>query len=400
MLNCLIEDFRILRPHYTASHEESVRWLSSAHAKSESVLCGPDFAIEPFRRSLERHITRFGCGPESLGSRGHDLEDFLHLEWERMRIFNLDKDARGAGMYARMDVFSEIANRVLETFFPEGESAPTEMIHVTCTGYVAPSAAQKLVVRRGWQATVAVMHAYHMGCYASMPALRMATAFLASPRDIRVKLGEPNYGAGRVDIVHTETCTLHLDPSQHSPEQLVVQSLFSDGHIRYSVRQENEVSGAQGNQKARVGLRFLGVHEEIISGSLGAMGWILGDTGMKMILARDVPELITGALRNFLRRLMERCGIAAEEAFGSGLFAIHPGGPRIIDRVAEILELRPEQVSASRAVLKAYGNMSSATLPHVWAAMLEDIKVASGTLITSLAFGPGLTVYGAVLRKV
>jgi len=43
--------------------------------------------------------------------------------------------------------------------------------------------------------------------------------------------------------------------------------------------------------------------------------------------------------------------------------------------------------------------MSSATLPHVWKAILDDDAVPSGTLIVSLAFGPGLTIAGAILRK-
>jgi predicted naringenin-chalcone synthase len=43
--------------------------------------------------------------------------------------------------------------------------------------------------------------------------------------------------------------------------------------------------------------------------------------------------------------------------------------------------------------------MSSATIPHVWARILEDDKVKSGAVVASLAFGPGLTVYGALLRK-
>ncbi len=400
--NCLIGDFRILRPRFTADHAASVRWLSAAHAKSESVLRGPGFDAEPFARSMERHVRRFGCGPDSLASRGHDLEDFLHLDWDRMRLFNLDKDPRGADMTVRMEVFSEIADKALEDFYPaehtDGAAAyaasqepPTELIHVSCTGYVAPSAAQKLVVRRGWQERVGVMHAYHMGCYASMPALRMATAFLASPRNRAAaeSTGGSARAASRVDIVHSETCTLHFDPSRHNPEQLVVQSLFADGHIRYSARPDD---GGQG-------FHFLGVHEEIIPGSLGAMGWILGDKGMHMILAREVPDLISASLRDFLRRLFERTGTDPAEAFAKGLFAVHPGGPRIIDKVAELLELQPHQVAASRAVLKAYGNMSSATLPHVWAAMLADTAVPSGTLITSLAFGPGLTVYGAMLRK-
>ena len=64
-------------------------------------------------------------------------------------------------------------------------------------------------------------HAYHMGCYAAMPALRIAAGFVAT-------------GSRRVDSSHTELCSLHLDPTDHRLEQLVVQSLFADGLIRYS----------------------------------------------------------------------------------------------------------------------------------------------------------------------
>lgn len=392
----LIGDFRILRPRYPLDQAVSGRWLAAAHAKSEAVARGPGFDEESFRRTMERHIARFGCGPDSLASRGVDLEDFLHRDWSRMRIFNLEAEPRGAGMAARMEVFAGIADRMLEGFYPEPgptgppgsvvpDAPPDEIIHVTCTGYVAPSAAQKLVARRGWQDRVAVTHAYHMGCYASLPALRMASAYLASPRSRHRK-------GNRIDIVHTEACTLHLDPARHEPEQLVVQSLFSDGHIRYSLMDEAGASGG--------GLRLLGVHEEIVPGSEGAMGWRLGDHGMRMILAREVPDLIAGSLKGFLRRMFDRVGADPAEALSRGVFAIHPGGPRIIDKVAGLLELSPRQVAASRGILKAYGNMSSATLPHVWATMLADPDLPSGTLISSLAFGPGLTVYGALLRKI
>ena len=83
----------------------------------------------------------------------------------------------------------------------------------------------------------------------------------------------------------------------------------------------------------------------------------------------------------------------------AALFAIHPGGPRIIDELAELLALRPRQVEASNAVLRDHGNMSSATLPHVWKAILEDAEVPAGTWVVALAFGPGLTIAGAILRK-
>ena len=60
-----------------------------------------------------------------------------------------------------------------------------------------------------------------MGCYAALSAVRIAAGFV------------PN-ASRRVDIVHTELCSLHLDPADRRLEQLIVQSLFADGMIRYS----------------------------------------------------------------------------------------------------------------------------------------------------------------------
>jgi predicted naringenin-chalcone synthase len=43
--------------------------------------------------------------------------------------------------------------------------------------------------------------------------------------------------------------------------------------------------------------------------------------------------------------------------------------------------------------------MSSATLPHIWQRVLDDRAAPRGTVIASLAFGPGLTMCGALLEK-
>ncbi|HLP42705.1 MAG TPA: 3-oxoacyl-[acyl-carrier-protein] synthase III C-terminal domain-containing protein [Fibrobacteria bacterium] len=387
-----LSGFRVLRPEYSASNEEGVDWLSRAHARAEAVLRGdPAFDEEAFRVSMARYVRRFGCGPDSLSRRGHDLPDFLHLDFPRMRLFGLapGRPAAGAGMADRMAVFAEIAKAKAEAFYPEDEVPPRDILHVTCTGYVAPGSVQEMVAARGWQDRTGVTHVYHMGCYAAMPAARIAAGYLAS-KGLGMPAGAGGEADDRVDIVHTEACTLHLDPTRHDPEQLVVQSLFADGHIRYSLRSRRGEGPA---------LALLGVREALVPGSLGAMGWLLGDRGMRMSLSREVPELISGALKGFLRGLFAACGVDAAEAFGKGVFAVHPGGPRIIDKVAELLELSPGQVATSRAVLRDFGNMSSATLPHIWERMAADPDLPAGTPVTSLAFGPGLTVYGAMLRK-
>jgi predicted naringenin-chalcone synthase len=204
---------------------------------------------------------------------------------------------------------------------------------------------------------------------------------------VRIAAGLSAIGARRVDIVHTELCTLHFDGSDHSIEQLVVQSLFADGLIRYSMTRD-----------ARPALELVAAYEVVLPDTEHAMGWRLADHGMQMTLSREVPDRIAHALRPFVLELFRRAGLSLADAKRSA-FAIHPGGPKIIDRVRDVLELDERQVTASRGVLHDFGNMSSATLPHIWMRMLADPALPPGTLIPSLAFGPGLTVCGALFEK-
>lgn len=257
---------------------------------------------------------------------------------------------------------------IFEKFYPEGSCFPQDIIHVSCTGYVAPSGGQKLVAKRKAGSKTIVTHAYHMGCYAAISALRIAKGFAAT-------------GKKAVDIVHTEMCTLHMNPSLHTPEQLVVQSLFSDGFIKYTLRDEPTSS-------------CLEVHhldETLLEGTAYAMTWQPDSMGFLMGLKKEVPRLIAEQLDTVIGPLIKDRS--------KTIFAIHPGGPLIIDQVVKTLKLEPWQAAHSRKVLAAYGNMSSASLPYIWEDMLKDPQVPSGTPIISMAFGPGLTMAVGVLEK-
>ncbi|MFN0065045.1 MAG: 3-oxoacyl-[acyl-carrier-protein] synthase III C-terminal domain-containing protein, partial [Chlamydiales bacterium] len=257
------------------------------------------------------------------------------------------------------------------TFYENEKSAPDDIIHVTCTGYHSPSAGQKLVAEKKWPTVVT--HAYHMGCYASIPGVRMAQGFLA-------------VGRKRVDVVHTEFCSLHLNPSMHSEEQFVGQSLFADGCIKYTLTREPQ------------GLQLLSAREEIIPGTTEEMKWECKDWGLEMTLSKQIPIYIAQEVEGFIHRLFADVNLPYERE--KCAFAIHPGGPRIISFICRMLHLDKSQIAHSKHVLKNFGNMSSATLPHIWEEVLLDKEYSSGTLVVSLAFGPGLCIAGSLLKKV
>ncbi len=409
-----VHAFRPRRPDFESTQESGMEWLAAAHSVAESTARAAQrtegepqnslapsaaselFEVDSFHAQMKKFLHRFGCSPDKIGKRGHMLEDFTHLEWSRMRIFNVSKTAAGADVGARNAFFQEAALRVFDDLYESTprHDAPADLIHVSCTGYVSPSAAQQLVVRMGWQEQTHVTHAYHMGCYAAVPALRMATGFLAAGASLGRGRSQSKGFAPRVDVVHTEMCTLHMNPLKHSPEQLVVQSLFADGFIRYGVGTEPP--------REPGGFEILSLREEMIPHSREAMTWDISPVGFAMTLSRDVPTLIASTLPGFLDRLFLQAPEGSSfdsDGKSKAVFAVHPGGPRIIEKVAELLGLEPWQTRFSTRVLLEQGNMSSATLPHIWHAIGNDADVASGTHVVSLAFGPGLTICGALLRK-
>jgi predicted naringenin-chalcone synthase len=364
-MSALLTRFSSTRPRFEVSQEHSLAWLARAHERAEGT---PGFA-----ERIARVLDRCACQPSKIARRGVSIGDLDHADWGDNVLYDLRRDPHGRDSTTRTRLFGEIVNDYFMTAYAGDDVAPDDLVHVTCTGYLSPSGAQSLVARRRWPTRVT--HAYQMGCYASIPAVRIGAGFLADRQ--------------RVDIVHTELCSLHLDPSDHRIEQLVVQSLFADGLIRYSMVHD-DVDGS--------GLRVLAVHEQILHGSSDAMSWVVGTYGMHMTLSRDVPERIASVLREFVTELFRRGGLDLG-AMRSCVFAVHPGGPKIIDGVRDVLELADAQVQTSRDVLHDHGNMSSATLPHIWMRLAADPRIPRGTVIPSLAFGPGLTICGALLEK-
>jgi len=371
--NTLLRRFAVTRPAYEIAQDDSLAWLAAAHAEAQAARAGPDFDRAAFEAKMVRAIEHFGCSPSKIGTRGHAVEDIASTHWEGHRVYDLPHHPHGSSSAVRTRLYAEIVDRYFTDAYAGETDAPDDIVHVTCTGYVSPSGAQKLVAARGWPTRVT--HAYHMGCYAAVPAARIAAGAIAM-------------ASRRVDVVHTELCSLHLDPSDHRIEQIVVQSLFADGLIRYAMVPDD----------GGPGLKLRALHEQLLPDSADSMGWLVANWGMQMTLARDVPERIAGALRGFVVELYRRGGLDLGALSGCA-FAVHPGGPRIIDRVRDVLELSDAQVQTSRDVLFDHGNMSSATLPHIWHRMLEDRAVARGTPIVSLAFGPGLTMCGVLLEK-
>lgn len=309
-------------------------------------------------------------------------------EHEHLRIFSGPQDTKGADLKTRHANYGKIVGDCVERMYSDTEHAPDDLIHVTCSGYLAPSPVERMVAAREWFETT-VTHSYHMGCYGAFPAIKMAHGFLASSQHGVTPVKQ------RVDIVHTELLSGHHNIEDFGVENIITMTLFADGFINYSM-----CSDAYARQRGLRGLRILAFNEHLLPDSADDMTWVPGAHQFQMTLSVMVPVVIKRHVYEFVTTLLRRIGIEFEIDKDTLMFAIHPGGPKIVEHIQDELGLRDDQVAISKSVFRENGNMSSATVPHILKAIVEETAVLPGTRVVCLGFGPGLTVTGLVLEKI
>ena len=75
-------------------------------------------------------------------------------------------------------------------------------------------------------------------------------------------------------------------------------------------------------------------------------------------------------------------------------WAVHPGGPRILDAVEAAAGLEKERTRVSRGILAEFGNMSSATVLFT----LDRLRAENAPRpCVALALGPGLVAEAALI---
>jgi predicted naringenin-chalcone synthase len=125
------------------------------------------------------------------------------------------------------------------------------------------------------------------------------------------------------------------------------------------------------------------------------MTWTLSSSGFLMTLSGYVPELIRQDFHLMLGRAAQQFGISMSAIQH---WAIHPGGKRILEAVQQSLNLTSQSLDSSYAVLRQFGNMSSATVLFVLKSQMQTGQYQPNDQIIMAAFGPGITMETALLK--
>ncbi len=290
----------------------------------------------------------------------------------------LHDDDLGPTTAERLAVYEQwasgLAHRAAWEALSNAKCAASQITHlmtVSCTGMRAPGVDIALIESLGLARDVRRAHVGFMGCHAAINALRLASdACRADPDAI-------------VLVVCVELCSVHFQ-YRGDGECLLANALFADGAGAAIVSGRDDPRSA-----APIGL--LDFASVVLPDSQECMTWSVGDHGFEMNLALDVPARIRAAARPWIEEWLGRHGMSIGHV---GSWAVHPGGPRILDAFAGALELDCHALEASRQVLAQFGNMSSPTILFI---LDELVRSGARRPMVAIAFGPGLTIEAALL---
>ncbi|WP_159943207.1 MULTISPECIES: type III polyketide synthase [unclassified Nocardiopsis] len=330
-------------------------------------------------------------------------EEFFHRHFAQSRTAR--RIFAGAGVRRRHTVVNPLTEdvsgwstatrmrRYTEEAWPLGHRAVTAaMAHAgitaddvgllavaSCTGYSTPGLDIQLAASLELRPDTQRLLIGHMGCYAALPALGSAADFVVARRRTAV-------------LLCLELTSLHLQPPTNDPQQVVSHALFGDAAVALVLRPWAGV----GPDARPPRLELVDIAALTDPGTSDHMTWKITDLGFRMELSARVPDVLAEHVRPVVKDLLSRNGLDLPDVRG---WAVHPGGPRILDTVQERLALPAHTLAASRTVLAEHGNCSSATLPLVLEEMLgSGVLSDGGGPVVAMAFGPGLTLYTALLR--
>ncbi len=360
-------------------------YRKSGVVRRGSVLLGPEIHTD---QGAQQPNTR----PELESSLGPWPEELLSTQRQTFYKPASTSHPNGPTTADRMKVFSQHAGPMLQRACATAiansgiaVSSITHLVTVSCTGFFAPGVDIALIEALGLDSNIQRTHIGFMGCHGALNGIRVAKAIVDATPSAVVLLGA------------VELCSLHQQYTDDA-QQLVANSLFADGAAGLVIGARNKGVDSQelSDMCAPIPSQWsvVATLSKWIPKTTGLMSWTIGDHGFKMTLDPQVPSVIEANLEEELRVWLESQSLSIADI---DAWAIHPGGPRIIQATGKALGLSPHLLEGSQAVLAVHGNMSSPTVLFILERLSQKQLHANHCVL--LAFGPGLCIEAVLLSS-
>tara|TARA_R110002072_G_scaffold103137_1_gene226422 strand:+ start:80126 stop:81103 length:978 start_codon:yes stop_codon:yes gene_type:complete len=246
------------------------------------------------------------------------------------------------------------------------------LITVSCTGIMIPSVDAYLINDLKMRQDVVRLPVTEMGCAAGVSGIIYAKNFLKA-----------NPGK-RAAVIALESPTATFQLNDYSMVNIVSAAIFGDGAACVLLSSEAEANGPTIVDEAMY--HFYD--------ATNMMGFKLVNTGLQMVLDKEVPQKIADHFPDIVHPFLEKNGKTIHDI---DHLIFHPGGKKIVQTVEDLFGDLGKNIDDTKETLRLYGNMSSATVLYVLERFM-DKQLEKGELGLMLSFGPGFSAQRVLLE--
>lgn len=320
-----------------------------------------------------------------LGPRGERLGRILEafhtgLVERRRGVITIEHAFQPRGFGTRNDEYIEAVTSMGEAavrkVLDRAGIEPSDVDHFitsSCTGFMIPSVDAILAHRLGMKPSLSRLPITQHGCAGGAVALRQAHEhLLAFPGDV-------------VLVMAAEAPSVTFQLEDFSPENVLSAALFGDGAAAAVLTGEGGADDPH----------ILGAESRMFPDSAHLMGWKVLDSGLKIILTKEVPEAVRVHAPEAIRSFLGAHGLGIGDVRH---YLLHPGGRKIIEGFEELFGFQAGELDITRRVLARHGNLSSATILFILDEALREGRGSAGDFGLLVAFGPGFGCESLLLR--
>lgn len=270
---------------------------------------------------------------------------------------------------------TKLAEQSLQKSLDKAELNPKDLdyiITVSCTGIMIPSVDAYLINSLGMKQDIVRLPVTEMGCAAGISGIIYAKNFLKA---------NPNKRAA-VIAVEAPTATFQLN--DYSMTNIVSAAIFGDGAASVILSSFEDDKGPT----------ILDEEMYHFYDATHMMGFNLVNSGLQMILDKEVPQKIADHFPNIIHPFLTKNDLEIEDI---NHLIFHPGGKKIVQTVEDLFGKLGKNIDDTKEVLRLYGNMSSATVLYVLERFI-DSNPQKGEKGIMLSFGPGFSAQRVLLE--